>query len=113
MSSVVNNTLLKILILLIFSSFTSHSQVVYEHISRKSIYDFLDELANAKLIEINSAVKPYSRVFIAEKLQEASQKQDQLNKRQQKDLEFYMKDYRLELQANTTGMKPLNIFPKN
>ncbi len=42
-----------------------------------------------------------------------SQKQDQLNKRQQKELEFYLKDYRLELQNVTKGMKPLNIFPRN
>lgn len=101
-----------ILILVFINCFTSNSQVVYEHISRRAIYDFLDELANAKLIEINSAIKPYSRVFIAEKLQEVSAKKDQLNKRQEQELEFYMKDYRLELQANTKGMKPWNIFPK-
>jgi hypothetical protein len=101
---------------LIFSLFIpliSTSQVVYEHISRTSIYDFLDELANAQLIEINSAIKPYSRIFIAEKLREVSGKQDQLNKRQKKELEFYLKDYRLELQNTTKGMKPLNIFPKS
>jgi hypothetical protein len=91
----------------------SQSQVVYEHISRHSIYDFLDELANAKLIEVNSAIKPYSRVFIAEKLQEASGRKDQLNRRQLEELDFYMKDYRLELQTTTKGMKPLNIFPKS
>jgi len=101
-----------ILLLLITGSILSQAQVVYEHISRKSIYDFLDELANAKLIEINSAVKPYSRVFIAEKLKAVSEKQDQLNRRQKKELEFYLKDYRLELEYNTTGMKPLNLFPK-
>jgi hypothetical protein len=100
-------------LLLIAGSMLSQSQVVYEHISRTSIYDFLDELANAKLIEINSAIKPYSRTFIAEKLQEVSEKQDQLNNRQQKELKFFLKDYRLELQATTKGMKPLNIFPKN
>lgn len=90
----------------------SQAQVVYEHISRKSIYDFLDEMANAKLIEINSAIKPYSRVFIAEKLKVVSEKQDQLNKRQQKELQFYLKDYRMELEYNTSGMNPLNLFPK-
>jgi hypothetical protein len=103
----------KILIIILLFPLCLSAQVVYEHISNTSIYDFLDELANAQLIEINSAVKPYSRVFIAEKLREASGKQDLLNKRQQKELEFYMKDYRLELQYNTTGMKPLNIFPKS
>jgi hypothetical protein len=102
-----------ILLIIFFYISISQSQVVYEHISRRSIYDFLDELANAKLIEINSAVKPYSRVFIAEKLDEASKQQDQLTKRQQKELEFYLKDYRLELEYTTKGMKPLNIFPKS
>ncbi len=57
----------KLLFLLLFPLIIN-AQVVYEHISRKSIYDFLDELSNAKLIEINSAIKPYSRIFIAEKL---------------------------------------------
>jgi len=99
--------------LIIFIPVFINSQVVYEHISRTTIYDFLDELANEKLIEINSAIKPYSRTFIAEKLKEVSEKQDQLNKRQQADLEFYLKDYRLELQPDTKGMKPLNLFPKN
>ncbi len=100
------------IILVLIPAF-SRTQVVYEHISRTAIYDFLDELANEKLIEINSAIKPYSRTFIAEKLNEVSGKQDQLNKRQRADLEFYLKDYRLELQADTRGMKPLNLFPES
>ena len=46
-------------------------QVVYEDINNTWIYEFLDELANLKVIEINSVVKPYSRQYIAEKLKEA------------------------------------------
>jgi len=103
----------KIFLLFLLLPLILNSQVVYEHISNTSIYDFLDELANAKIIEINSAIKPYSRIFIAEKLKAASEKQDQLNKRQQKELEFYLKDYRLELEYTTKGMKPLNLFPKS
>ena len=103
----------RVLIVLLFLPLISSPQVVYEHISRTSVYDFLDELANAKIIEINSAIKPYSRTFIAEKLKEASGKLDQLSKRQQKEIEFYLKDYRLELEYTTNGMKPLNIFPKS
>ncbi len=100
------------LLLFIFISFNLSSQIVYESVHRTNIYDFLDELANEKLISINSVVKPYSRMFIAEKLQEAYEQKDQLSKRQKEEIEFYMKDYRLELVYNTTGMKPLNIFPK-
>jgi hypothetical protein len=112
-NSVVKKSKNKLLLFLIFLPVIIQSQVVYEHISRKSIYDFLDELANAKIIEINSAIKPYSRIFIAEKLREAAEHPEELNKRQREELDFYMKDYRLELQVTTKGMKPLNIFPKS
>lgn len=101
-----------ILILSLLISVSASSQVVYESIQRTNIYDFLDELANEKVIQINSVVKPYSRTFIAQMLQEAYDQKDQLNKRQIKEIEFYMKDYRLELVYNTDGMKPLNLFPK-
>ncbi|HSG67974.1 MAG TPA: hypothetical protein VK994_04655, partial [Bacteroidales bacterium] len=89
---------MKKLILLFFLifSFGLYGQVVYESVQRTNIYDFLDELANEKLVTINSVVKPYSRTFIAEKLQEAYEKRDQLSKRQVQEIEFYMKDYRLE-----------------
>ena len=97
---------------LLLISYTITGQVVYESVQRTNIYDFLDELANEKLISINSVVKPYSRAFIAEKLQEAYEQKDQLSKRQAQEVEFYMKDYRLETVYNTKGMKPLNIFHK-
>jgi|GEM_PF-2847576 len=60
-------------LLIIFCSMAGTAQVVYEDINNKGIYDFLDELANLKVIEINSVVKPYSRQFIAEKLVEAKE----------------------------------------
>ena len=101
-----------LLLLLVFTNLCATSQIVYESVQRTNIYDFLDELANEKIISINSVVKPYSRIFIAEKLQEANEHKDLLSKRQVEEIEFYMKDYRLEVVYNTKGMKPLNIFPK-
>ncbi len=50
-------------------------------------------MASIKIIEINSAVKPYSRLFIANRLQEVDKKRDQLNPRQQKELDFYLMDF--------------------
>ena len=102
------------LIIIIFTlfSFAASSQIVYESVQRENIYDFLDELANEKIISINSVIKPYSRTFIAEKLQEAYEQKDALSRRMVKEIEFYMKDYRLETVYNTKGMKPLNIFHK-
>lgn len=113
-SPVPNNNIMRKLttILLLLISLGVSGQVVYESVQRTNIYDFLDELANEKIISINSVVKPYSRAFIAEKLQEANKHKDLLSKRQVEEIEFYMKDYRLEVVYNTKGMKPLNIFPK-
>lgn len=45
-----------ILISIITLSINAHTVPV--HHSQTSIYDFIDELANDKIIEINTAVKP-------------------------------------------------------
>jgi len=86
------------------------SQDVYHHISNKSIYTFLDEMANEKLIEVNSVVKPYTRRFIAEKLEEISKQSEQLNKRQQNELEFYLKDFNKELKPGKNFKKRIDIL---
>ena len=69
------------------------SQEVPQSVSNTGIYEFLDELANNQIITINSAVKPYSRLFISQSLKEAEGKKEQLNTRQQKELEFYLMDF--------------------
>ncbi|MGD2035233.1 MAG: hypothetical protein PVF73_09275, partial [Bacteroidales bacterium] len=86
------------------------AQDVYIHISNQSIYTFLDEMASEKFIELNSAVKPYTRRFIAEKLDEITQHAGQLNKRQQKELEFYLKDFNKELKPGKTYKKRIDIL---
>src|SRR5664280_1424046 len=73
------------------------SQEIPQSVSNTGIYDFLDELANNKIISINSAIKPYSRLFIAQRLKEAEEKKEQLNPRQQNELGFYLTDFRKEL----------------
>jgi len=62
-------------------------------VSSTGIYDYLDELSNAQIITLNSAVKPYSRILISEKLAEAYNKRAELNLRQQKELDFYLMDF--------------------
>ena len=74
------------------------SQEVPQSVSNKGIYEFLDELANIRIISINSAVKPYSRLFISQRLKEAEEKPDQLNSRQKKELDFYLRDFGKELE---------------
>lgn len=94
----------------VFSSGTVSAQEVYVHISHSDIYDFLDELANAGIIEINSAVKPYSRIYIAKRLDEASRELKDLNKRQQQELDFYLKDYGKELHADRNFDRRKDLF---
>ena len=83
------------------------SQEVPHPVSNYGAYEFLDELASIKIIEINSAVKPYSRLFIARSLMEADAKRDQLNTRQQKELDFYLMDFGKELNERRNGVTAL------
>ncbi|MEE4259617.1 MAG: hypothetical protein V2I62_07655 [Bacteroidales bacterium] len=87
-------------ILAVIFAISLQAQVVYEHISNTAIYDYLDEMAGLKIIELNSIIKPYSRKMIKEKLDIISSKSSEndqlLSKRQKKELEFYLKAYMLE-----------------
>lgn len=85
-----------ILTLFLLTGLTVLAQDIPQHISYTKIYDFLDEMASEKLIELNSAVKPYSRAFIADKLLEIEQQKSTLNKRQQDELYFFMAEFALE-----------------
>jgi hypothetical protein len=79
------------------------SQEVPHPVINTGIYEFLDELASQQIIEINSAVKPYSRLFIANRLNEVNEKRELLNLRQQKELDFYMMDFGKELEREGEG----------
>jgi hypothetical protein len=92
--SVSNKYIFPVLLFIILILNTKlYSQEVPQSVNNTGIYTFLDELANKHIIEINSVVKPYSRLFISKRLQEAAGKRDQLNTRQQKELDFYMMDF--------------------
>ncbi len=77
----------------------SYSQEVPHPIRNTGVYEFLDELASLKIIELNSAIKPYSRLFIAERLKEAEEKKELLSPRRQKELDFYLSDFGKEFNA--------------
>ena len=88
-----HNNLFTWLLIIFLPSSTVFSQEVPHPVSNTGIYKFLDELANDQIISINSAIKPYSRLFIANCLNEAYEKLDQLTYRQQKELDFYLRDF--------------------
>jgi hypothetical protein len=71
------------------------SQVVPEHVSNEAIYEFIDELASEKIITIHSAIKPYTKQFITQKLLEAKLSDSLLNRRQKKEITFYLKAYQI------------------
>ena len=84
--------------LTILSTLYLAAQDIPEHISYTRIYDFLDELATDGVIELNSVAKPYSRLFIAQKLVEA-ESNNSLNSRQRKELKFFKNEFSLELKC--------------
>ena len=104
------------LLILFFSSlsvliqYPLYSQEVPHPVSNTGIYEFLDELAGMQLIEINSAIKPYSRLFIANRLKEAGEKREWLNTRQQKELNFYLMDFGKELNAGKDWKRRKDLF---
>lgn len=95
------------LILVIFC-LNSSSQVVYQDLKKTTIYDFLDEMANLQFIELNTAVKPFSRSLIAKKLNRLDS--TLLNVRQNKERVFFLKDYNKELKVSKNFNKRYDLF---
>ncbi|HOS72119.1 MAG TPA: hypothetical protein PLZ75_06670, partial [Bacteroidales bacterium] len=69
------------------------SQEIPHPVANTGIYQFLDELANDQVVQLSSVVKPYSRLFIARCLRDADEKRDRLSPRQQRELDFYLRDF--------------------
>ncbi len=90
-------SILLILVFYVFQDTLLSGQEVPHPVNNTGVYDFLDELASIKIIEINSAVKPFSRLLIAARLKEADEQRDLLNPRQQKELDFYLMDFGKEM----------------
>ncbi len=84
------------------------AQVVPYGTDNNELYNFIDELANIGYIEVNSAVKPYSRMQIANMLQSVNP--EKLNKRQQDELNFYLKDFNKEIYSNKKFDKRFDLF---
>jgi len=85
------NSLLIFFLLFLLPS--SPAQDLYIPPADKEIETFLEELSSEHFIEVNSVIKPYSRSFIVQKLNEACAVSDKLNKRQQTELKFYLENY--------------------
>lgn len=93
------NVLLTILFL---SSSLVFSQTVYEPV-KSEVYDFLDRLANKRVISINDEVRPYSRGEIADYLLTAQKNSSLLNTEEENELLWYLQEYKYE--TGETGIK--------
>jgi len=99
-----------ILCLITFLSFPVFPQGVYQHPSHEAIYRFLNEMAALQLIDPNTAVKPYTRKQIASFLSRVDEHRESLNRRQQKELDFYLRDYQKELLAGRDFRKRIDLL---
>ncbi len=71
----------------------SLAQSVPEPVANTALYEFIGELATDGIIELNSAVKPYSRKTILMLLEQAAESEGELTTRQRKELAFYLADF--------------------
>lgn len=72
-------------------------------LSYTRIYDFLDELTTDGVIQLNEAVRPYTRRQIAGMLLQAQQGDTLLNSRQKADLAFFLNEYAMERDTMRNG----------
>lgn len=93
---------LVVLSIFILHSSISWAQRIPQAVEYTEIYDFIEELTTDGIVSSNSAIKPYTRDFIASVLREAQAKDSLLSKRQRDDLQFYLQDYALELDTLPT-----------
>ena len=78
------------------------AQVVFDPATNNGVYELLDELASLRVITLNTVAKPYSRIYIAGKLAEAGHvlagsTQAGVNSRISREVDFYLRDYSIEL----------------
>ena len=75
-----------------------------EYLGYTQVYDFIDELADMRIISVSSVVKPYDRNQIAAWLMEAAEVDSLLSVRQRKELWFYLNDFALECEGMYDGL---------
>jgi hypothetical protein len=107
------NSLKISLVLFVICYFFSQSRAVAQgamyHVDHEPLYELVDELANSHLIDVNSAVKPYSRGMIAGWLVQALDS-ERLTVRQRREVEFYLKEFRRELMPHDRSNKRFDLF---
>ncbi len=81
---------------ILFPDLSVNAQDIPVHPSETAIYSFLDEMASLKLITTDDVIKPWNREDIAAYLLQIQKQSNALNRRQLKELHFYLRDYAAE-----------------
>ena len=104
---------MKYLTLIFFvCSINLFSQSTDEPVYNREIYFFIDNQALRGNIEIFDAIRPYSRLTIAEKLIELTNKIPALTNTEKQQLDFYKKEYAFEVKFIQKDTTVVNEFFK-
>ena len=98
--------------LLLFLASSLYSQTIYEPVYNQDIYFFIDNQASKGNIKIFDDIRPYTRLTIAEKLLELSNKTSELTGTEKEQLDFYKKEYAFEIKYLEKDTTVVNEFFK-
>ena len=98
---------------LLFISTSLYSQSIYEPVYNRDIYFFIDNQASKGNIKIFDDIRPYTRLTIAEKLLELSNKTSELTSTEKEELDFYKKEYAFEIKYLEKDTAVVNEFFKS
>lgn len=99
-----------ILVCTLVFPYYSTAQIVFEPISNVDIYNFLNRLAQKGVIEFYDNIKPVSRKYISEKLEELKQSEIDLTSLEKEELEFYLKEYGVERLFSNEDKKDSSVL---
>jgi len=96
----------KIISLITFFPLLLWGQVNYEPVT-KSVYEFLNRVSIEGYISIHDEIEPFSRIYIAGKLQELmGERGKNLSTLEYEELRFYIRDFAVELQRLGADVSP-------
>lgn len=84
-----------LIIILLCAAISSYSQVNYEPVTN-SVYNYLNRMSNKGLISTNEEILPFSRLYIAGKLNELRDN-IQVSHLEKTELDFYLKEFYSEM----------------
>lgn len=99
---------------MLLQPFQLRAQIINEPLSSKHVYNFIDEMVLEGHLDFNQSVKPYSKKVISKGLLKVNDIRSELNNRQQKELDYFLHQYKLDYDSTQIVdhilKKPLQKF---